>query len=650
MKRLLLIASLVSAASLVCGDLYGETKRKEQGNLVIEEMPEIPVRIKERMRQYRNTRSVYMHGWLPGGEAMLISTRFAETTQLHVVEKPGGARRQITFFEEPVRVAAVCPDADRRGFIFTKDVGGGEFYQLFYFNMKDGSYKMFTDGSSRNGEPVWSNDGKRFAFFSTKRNGRDWDIFVGDIGDPVSAKPVVEKGGVWFPGDWSPDDRKMLVGKYVSANESYCYVLDVESGKLKAISPTKGKVSCGGAVWAGDEEHVYFTDDQGDEFHNLKYADLKSGKTVNLTADIDWDVRSLEISDQGDRLAFTVNEDGVDRLYMLDTGSKKRKLVPGISAGLIYGLDFHPGGKMLALVINTSRSPGDVYVVKMDDYSIKQWTHSEVGGLNTGAFVEPRLIHYETFDKVGGKPRKIPAFVYRPEGKKSPVPVLVHIHGGPEGQFVPYFSSSFQYYVNELGISVIAPNVRGSAGYGKSYLKLDNGYKREDSVRDIGRLLDWIEDQPGLDSSRVAVIGGSYGGYMSLASMTHYNDRLKCGIDVVGISNFVTFLKNTKEYRRDLRREEYGDERVPKMRKFLNKISPTTNASRISKPMFIAQGLNDPRVPASEAEQILEVVRSNGVTAWYMLAKDEGHGFSKKKNRDYYSHAVVLFLEKFLLK
>ena len=278
-----------------------------------------------------------------------------------------------------------------------------------------------------------------------------------------------------------------------------------------------------------------------------------------------------------------------------------------------------------------------------------RWTSSEVGGLNTSTFVTPELIEYETFDLVDGKPRKIPAFYFKPEKSNGPMPVLISIHGGPESQYRPFFRSTLQYYLNELGIAVLAPNVRGSNGYGKTYLQLDNGGKREDTVKDIGKLLDWIAQQPELDSGRVGVMGGSYGGYMVLAAMIQFNDRLRAGIDVVGISNFVTFLENTKAYRRDLRRAEYGDERDPEMRAFLNKISPTTNAHKIARPMFIAQGLNDPRVPASESEQMVKVIRENGGAVWYMLAKDEGHGFRKKTNRNFYSNVVALFLQTFLL-
>jgi len=320
--------------------------------------------------------------------------------------------------------------------------------------------------------------------------------------------------------------------------------------------------------------------------------------------------------------------------------------------GQIYGMRFNPDGKRLGLVINRPQpqTPGDIYVQSLTkDMSLERWTYSEVGGLNTSTLVVPELIQYDTFDKVDGKQRKIPAFYFKPNKGKGPFPVVINIHGGPESQYKPFFSSTIQYFVNELGIAVLAPNVRGSSGYGKSYVKLDNGYKREDSVKDIGKLLDWIAGQSELDADRVLVFGGSYGGYMVLSSMTHYNDKLVGGIDVVGISNFVSFLENTKEYRRDLRRVEYGDERIPEMREFLTKISPVTNVDKISKPLLVVQGLNDPRVPVSESEQMVEAIRNNGSPVWYLLGKDEGHGFRKKSNRDFYLNSVVLFLEEYLI-
>jgi dipeptidyl aminopeptidase/acylaminoacyl peptidase len=643
---LLVISILVST-----NNLQAKVNRIEKGNLVIEEIPEIPQGIIDRMYQYQNTRSASIQDWTVDGNGMIISTRFGETTQLHLIEKPGGARKQITFFPEPVRNAQICTNSNVNGFLFTKDIGGNEFYQIYFQDLDSGEYKLLTDGSSRNGSPSWSNDGKKFVYYSTKRNGSDWDLYLGDINIPGEAEMILEKGGTWVAVDWAPDDKNLLIINYVSANESYYYTLEIATGELTQINPTKEKIAYGfNSLFSKNENGLYMTSDEGSEFLLLKYYDLAKKKFTTITSDIPWDVQQMAISKEGDKLAFVANEGGISKLYLLDTETKKYHQVPDIPTGQVYGLNFHPDGNKLALVINTPKTPGDIFVLNFQDNSIERWTNSEVGGLNTDSFIIPEIIKYETFDKINGKTRLIPAFYYKPLKGQSPFPVLINIHGGPEGQHLPYFSSSIQYYLNELGIAVISPNVRGSSGYGKSYLKLDNDYKREESVRDIGKLLDWIEQQPELDASRVAVSGGSYGGYMVLASMIHYNDRLKCGESMVGISNFVTFLENTQAYRRDLRRVEYGDERDAEMREFLTKISPLTNAHKIAKPMFIIQGLNDPRVPVGESEQIVSAIRKNKENVWYLLAKDEGHGFRKKSNRDYYTSAVVYFLENFLLQ
>lgn len=629
--------------------LFSQVERIEKGNLVIEDIPEIPTRIIERMLQYQNTRSATIQDWFPDGNKMLISTRFGETSQLHVLEKAGGARKQITFFKEPLRGASMCPDINKNGFLFTKDIGGNEYYQVFYYDLEKGNYEMLTDGSSRNESVSWSNNGDKFIYSSTKRNGRDYDILLSDINNPKEAQPILEKSGYWGAVDWSTDDKKLLVKNYISANESYYHILNIESGKLEQINPKEEKIAYGSAAWSKDNKGIYITTDDGSNFLQLKYYDLKKKKFKTLSSEIPWNIEQFELSKDGKKLAFIANESGLAKLYILNTKTNKYKKVPNIPIGQVYGLDFHPSSGKLALVINTPQTPGDIFVLNLESELFDRWTYSEVGGLQTDLFVVPELRHFETFDKVNGEPRQIPVFYYKPKDVEGPIPVLIYIHGGPEGQYVPYFSSTFQYYLNELGIAVLAPNVRGSAGYGKDYLLLDNGYKREDSVKDIGKLIDWVAEQPELDASRIAVYGGSYGGYMVLSSMTHYNDKLACGIDNVGISNFVTFLENTKEYRRDLRRPEYGDERIPEMREFLEKISPTNNVQKITKPMFIAQGLNDPRVPVGEAEQMVAAIRENSGNVWYLLAKDEGHGFRKKSNRDFYSNVIVLFLEEHLI-
>ncbi len=638
---------------------YAETNRIVKGNLVIEGIPDIPQRIIDRRLQYQNIRFAYLQDWDPSGEGILISTRFAETSQFHWVRTPGGARQQITFFNEPVRSAMMNPDPSVSGFLFRKDVGGSELYQIFFYDLEKGDYWMLTDGKSRNGSSLWSNKGDRFAFYTTKRNGRDWDIYIGELNNSKNAVAVLESTGTWIPVDWSPDDSQLLVSRYVSASESYYYTLNLSTKKLTQINSPSGieaistqkKIAYGDAQWSKDGNGIYLTSDEGSEFQQLKYYDLKTQKFAVLSQDISWNVEEFDLSNEGKVLAFVTNEDGIGRLHLLNLKTRKEMKIPKIPLGQIYALQFSPEGDQLGMVLNTPQTPGDIYVLDIKKKKMVRWTTSEVGGLKTEKFAVPELIHYETFDRVDGKPRMIPAFYYKPKNQaEGPLPVLIQIHGGPESQYRPYFSSNIQYSVHELGIAVLAPNVRGSSGYGKSFLKLDNDYKREDSVKDIGKLLDWIAAQPELDANRVALRGGSYGGYMVLASMIHFDARLRAGIEIVGISNFVTFLENTKAYRRDLRRVEYGDERDPEMRKFLMNISPTTHAHKITKPMFIVQGLNDPRVPVSESEQMVEEIRKNDSPVWYLLAKDEGHGFSKKSNRDYYNNAAALFIEKFLLE
>ena len=226
---------------------------------------------------------------------------------------------------------------------------------------------------------------------------------------------------------------------------------------------------------------------------------------------------------------------------------------------------------------------------------------------------------------------------------------MIVIHGGPEGQFRPVYLGRTNYYLNELGVSVLYPNVRGSSGYGKTFLDLDNGFKREDSYRDISALLDWIAAQPDLDAERVMVTGGSYGGHMTLALAVRENERIRCSLDIVGMSNLVTFLENTEAYRQDLRRVEYGDERDPEMRAFLERIAPLNHAQKITKPLFIVQGKNDPRVPYTEALQMAATVRANDTPVWFLMANDEGHGFAKKSNADFLFYSTIAFVQQYLL-
>lgn len=620
--------------------------RRKVGPLVMDGMPELPTRLADELSPYMSIRSAAFRGWHPSGKGILISTRFGETSQVHWVQNPMGMRRQLTFYDEPVGTVAPSPKSNTEGFLFTKDVGGGEFFQVFYYDLATGRAELLSDGKARHGAPLWSHDGERFAYFTTRRNGRDWDIIAGS---PTNGEEETlwSADGAWLPVDFSPNGEQLMVTRLVSANENYPHLLDLKSGKVRPFSPRDDKVSFGKIRFSVDGHSIFFTSDADSEFKRLRRYDVESGQETVLSGTVDWDVEDFALSPDGRLLAYSVNVDGSSQLKLIAL-SGQASLSGELPMGRAAGLAFSADSRQLAFQLNSPRTPGDIFSYDLTSGELVRWTQSEIGGLDEESFVLPELVHYPTFDNVDGEPRQIPAFYYRPEGE-GPFSTVVRIHGGPEGQSRPTFDSLMQYWVNEMGIAVLVPNVRGSSGYGKSYLKLDNGMLREDSVADIGALLDWIDSRPELDEDRVAVMGGSYGGYMVLASLVHYSERLRAAVDVVGISNFVTFLENTKDYRRDLRRVEYGDEREPEMRKFLQTISPANHADRMRSPLFIVQGLNDPRVPVTESEQMLAELRRQGKDVWYLMAEDEGHGFRKHGNREVYNQSVVLFLQRYLL-
>ena len=624
------------------------------GNLVMEDVPPIPPRIEDDLVRYQNIRAAWFLDWTGDG-GVYISTRFADVEQIHRVDMPGGARHQLTFDDDPIGEVSRRPG--RPELVFTRDSGGSEFSQVFLLDPIDGGSVMLTDGESRNGTMAWDRNGERLAYQSTRRNGASNDIWLMDPDEPAASKIALESpdGTWWGPIDFSANGSELLVQNYVSATDSRAHLLDLDSGSNRLLAGGGDAISTNFplAFDAAGDGFWLVTDREG-EFAQLAWQSLAEGATPEIvTGGIPWDVNDGAISHDRRRLAFVANESGLSRVYLMDANTRRYRAIDSVPTGIVRGLSFSPDDRRLAMTLNTPRTPSDTFVLELgrrplDFGPLVRWTESEVGGLDSDAFALPALVEFPTFDEVAGEPRKVPAWLYKPPGV-GPFPVVISIHGGPEGQARPYFNSTYQMWLDKLGVAIVEPNVRGSAGYGKSYLALDNGMKREDSVRDIGALLDWIESEPTLDAGRVAVFGGSYGGYMVLASSMHYSDRLQAAVDIVGISNFVTFLENTEDYRRDLRRQEYGDERIPVMRAHLEAISPLNNLSRISVPLLVVQGQNDPRVPVTESEQLVEALRERGQPVWYMNALNEGHGYKRKENRDVYQQAVVLFFEQQLL-
>ena len=616
-------------------------------NLVVDGVPKIPTSLGETAGRYGSYRSAAFADWHPSRREMLIATRFGDTPQLHLVKMPQGERQQLTFYPDSVTTARFHPNGGEY-ILFMKDIGGGEWFQLYRYDVATASVTLLTDGKSRNLPGSWSSSGDQLAYVSTRRTGQDTDLWVMNPADPKTDHLLTRlKGGGWEPVDWSPDDKTILLQEIVSINESYLWLVNTATGEETAITPrdSKEKVSYGSARFSKDGKGIYITTDQGSEFQRLAFLDTMGKNPKYLTSDISWDVDSFDLTHDGKRLAFITNEEGLSVLHVMDTATNKEIKLPKLPTGVMSGLRWHRNGHDLAVSLTNAQGAGDCYSVDVATGRAERWTSSE-SAVKTDTFPTAELVHWKSFDA-----KMISGFLYKPPasftGKR---PVLVVIHGGPEGQSQPTFLGRGNYYLDELGVALIYPNVRGSTGYGKTFSLLDNGLKREDTYKDINALFDWIGTRQDLDADRIAVTGGSYGGHMTLAVSTFYSDRIRCSVDIVGMSNLVTFLEHTEGYRRDLRRVEYGDERDPGMHDFLEQIAPMNNIAKIKKPMLVVAGKNDPRVPMTESEQIVGALKKQGTPVWYLMAKDEGHGFRKKANQDFQFYATIEFLQEFLLK
>lgn len=632
----LALAAAAAPSTLAVAPLPG------QPNLLALGVPEIPPSLSARLEQYQNARSAALLDVAPDGGSLLVGTRFGSTVQLHLVERPLGMREQLTFGKEPVRDARFAP-GDPRTIYYLQDVGGAESYQLYRLDRRTGRSELLTDGKSRHESLVVSRDGRRLAWSGTGRNGKDTDVYVADAARPREARRVIEATGTFHPVDFSPDGARLLVTRFRSIADADLLLVDVATGERRTLLAGKGSVR--DAAFSADGKAVYVVTDRFGDLNALHRVDLGAAPGAApraLAPGVRSDVERVAVAPDG-RVALLSNADGWSLLHLLDarTGALSAAALPrGVASELRFPLG---RSDRLAVSLSPATSPLDVLVLDLASGKAEPWTRSEVGGLDRATFVEPELVSYPSTDGV-----TVPAFLYRRPGEDRR-PVVVLWHGGPEAQFRPYFSPFVQFLATELGVAVLAPNVRGSDGYGKAYLAMDDGPRRERALADIGATLDFVAGRADLDASRLAVYGGSYGGYLVLASMAFFGERVKAAVDVVGISSIPTFLRSTAEYRRDLRRVEYGDERVPEVLAVQERISPLNHVEKLRAPLFVIQGKNDPRVPQSEAEQIVKAVQEKGKEVWYLLALDEGHGFQKKENRDTMTAAVALFLERQLL-
>ncbi len=629
----------VALFALATGTAAQTVPTRQVGTATLSGVPDIPADVREAVQRYQNSRAAQFEDWLPDG-SMLIATRFGATQQLHHVAAPGGARTQITFGAEPVAAATTIPGSDR--FVMTRDTGGDEWFQLYTRGLA-GVATPLTEAGTRNQSPVFSKDGALMAWARATRGSAAYAILGIDPKAGGKPRTLYQSDGAVAPADIAPDAARLIFVRSLSNREDQLFELDIASGKATRIAPKAAAAVYADPRYLPGGRKLIAISDAGSDTRRLVEIDIASGAQTVLTPDLKWDVESFDLTEDGRVLAYAVNEDGFSRIVVQDRVTRRALPQPVLPRGVLTALKFSPDGRNLAIGLTSATSAGDVWSWPVTGGDLTRWTVSELGELDPATLAEPELVRFTSFDGLS-----VPAFVYRPRGVPAGTrtPVIIDIHGGPEAQTRPIWNYGAQYFADVLKATVILPNVRGSDGYGKRYLNLDNGAKREDSVKDIGALLDWIGTQPGLDAARVAVYGQSYGGYMSLAVMTKYSDRLVGGVERYGISNWNTFLQNTEAYRRDNRRAEYGDERDPAMRAVLTRVSPITNVARITKPMLVMQGANDPRVPQSESDQVVARLRANGNDTWYVLFADEGHGFLKKPNNDLRREVETVFLRR----
>lgn len=616
-------------------------------NLEVSGIPKVPAALAQAVKRYTSPYGLPLAGWDPAKRELWLKG-ISSATWIARIEAPGG-KQQTTTYIQASGVYDIYYQPQAKYLVYNRDANGNEVFQFFLYDLATRKSTPLTDGKTRDTEPVWSNAGDQIIYSSSPAGGNGVSLYLINPLDPKSNRLVVNSTGSYLKAyDWSPDDRQVAFCDFVSNRASTLWLLDTKTGEKTLVSP-KGEKESAYYVdpqFGKDGKGVYVITDRDSEVRRLAYLDLATKRMKYLSDEIKFDVNEFQIAPDGKTIAFITNEDGVSRLYLLDTETGRRTPVAGLPVGIVSDLKWHNNSTDLAFNFKSPRTPNDVYSLDAKTGKIECWAKSITSGVDTESFQLPELIKWKSFDG-----RMISGFIYRPPSKfTGKRPVIVDIHGGPKEQYRPGFGYEHNYILNELGIAKIYPNVRGSSGFGKTFLNLDDGLKREDAVKDIGALLDWIKAQPNLDASRVMVQGGSYGGYLALSVAVNYNDRVRAAISDCGMSNLASFLDHTDGWTRDLQRGEFGDERDPKIRAFLEKIAPLNHAEKIKTPLLIIQGKNDPRVPVAESEAIVQAAKKNGVQVWHLLAKDEGHGFAKRANWEFRLYSIILFAQAHLLR
>lgn len=640
--RLFLLIALVPGA----GHLTPRFTRAQTVPFLVtsEGVPAVPEDLEQIIDRYRFSDHASFQGWLAGTRRILYLSESEGVEQAFLCERPGQSPRQLTASNRSISWVYSHPGRER--LVIATDEHGDERYHFDLQDIATGTLWIFANRRWRNEAAVWSRSGNLLALSSNARNGKDEDLYVIDPPIRRTGRRLMEATGTLAAQSWSPDDRRLAAIEWAPDSKSTrVHLIEMKTGKVETLPQPAGEpVSRKRVRWSPDGGSLYWLTDFHSEFMHLARYDFAAKKETPLTDAIPWDVDQYAVIYDGSAALLVVNEDGWTRLHMIDLHTGKERLAPPLPAGKFGAITFRRGTREFAFEWSCAQSPPGIYSFDLATLTKTTWVKPIPVSSESYRVPGHQSFHYPTFDG-----RMIPAYIRRPGPKfRRPSPVLVIVHGGPAAQYRPGFSLLENYLLGELGVTLVMPNIRGSTGYGRSFEKLDDGRHRDDAVRDLGALLDWISTQPDLDATHVAVSGGSHGGYLALAALVRYGDRLLAGIDISGVSDFESSLKSEPASTIDYWRTEYGDERDPEMLSFLRSISPLRNANAIRKPLLVAHGNYDTRVKIGEAKQIVAAVRRNNTPVWYMRFEGEGHDLKRRENANYLMHAQILFLKQFL--
>eukprot|EP01012_Entosiphon_sulcatum_P009343 TRINITY_DN15224_c0_g1_i2.p1 TRINITY_DN15224_c0_g1~~TRINITY_DN15224_c0_g1_i2.p1 ORF type:complete len:641 (-),score=91.03 TRINITY_DN15224_c0_g1_i2:984-2906(-) len=639
------MTKLVTIFSIYLLFISSQNAIAQNTNLITYGLPDsISTKLNPAINKYRsNTDFPALIDWDKSNEAILLNGG-------SVVYKMKNNNGEINEKYKLEQSFGEFPSPDKTKFLFLEDEDGDENFQLFLYDIKSKKTAKITEKGTRSTNPFWKPDGTKILYKSNKRKSSEADLYICNIAEPYNDKLLLENitdEAVIY--DWDVATNQILFAKIISENNKELFLYNITTGRLEQINQGKSNIAYSNALFIPKKNGCLILSDEGSEFLQLKFYSFPNKTFQKIINNINWNIDEISLSKNRKYLAFTVNENGSSALYRMDTKYFLYKKINPIPEGIINNLKINNKGDKVAFNLYGSTFRRKVFSYDFNKNELSQFTNKNATPKPEFDFVKAEKILLPVIDSLSAISYTIPGFIYKPK-TNSKHPVYIDIHAGPEYQALPSFNKWHQYLVNELGIAIIVPNIRGSNGYGKSYMKADDIINRENAIKDIGALLDWIATQPDLDKDRVALFGESYGGFMVLSSLAHYPDKIRCGIDVVGISNIVTYLEKTRDYRKDLRRVEFGDERNPKIRDYLLRISPANNAEKIKSPLFIVQGYNDPRVNFQESEKMVQSLQQQKKIVWYLGAKNEGHGFHKSENVAMQMNAKILFLKKYLLE